>query len=296
MKPTLFTGSGVALATPFDADGIDKQRMRAQVQRQIDLGTDALIVLGTTGEPSTMTQEERDECISLCVGQVQGRVPVIAGAGANDTRVSIAYARRAQRLGADGLLVVTPYYNRPSQRGLIAHYTAIADATDLPLILYNVPSRTGTDMLPETVATLSQHPNIVALKEANGNLIQLSETINLTDGRFPIYSGNDEQVLTIMALGGKGVISVAANIIPDKMHQMATRFAEGDVAGARELQLRYMKLIRLLFIEPSPAPLKAAMQMLGLDSGRLRLPLVEVSLANQALIRSELHRLGLLSD
>lgn len=294
MKPTLFQGSGVALATPFTADTVDWVRFAAQMEFQIQNDTDALIVLGTTGEPSTMPQDERDRAVELALEVADKRVPVIVGTASNSTKTCIKLSKRAEELGAQGLLIVTPYYNRPSQQGLIQHYTAVADAVETPIVMYNVPSRTGTDMKPETVARLSEHPNIVALKEANGDLVQLTQTIGLTQGNLAIYSGNDDQVLPIMALGGLGVISVAANIIPGPMHEMAQSFLDGDIERCRRLQVNWLPLIKLLFVEPSPQPLKAAMRMMGMDSGRLRLPLADIAEKNEGLLRAELARMGLI--
>ncbi len=294
MKPTLFTGSGVALATPFTSDGVDIERLRKNVCWQIESGTDALIVLGTTGEPATMTRDEKQASVKAVLETAGGRVPVIVGVGSNDTRTTIEQARWAEGLGAQGLLVVTPYYNRPSQQGLVKHYMAVADAATLPIIAYNVPARTGVNLLPETLGKLARHERIVGLKEANGNLPQLAETINETAGNMAIYSGNDDSVTTIMAMGGAGVISVAANVIPAEMHRMAQSFLDGDVEASRNLQLKFTQLIKLLFIEPSPAPLKCAMRLMGIDSGILRLPLTDIALGNQALMEKELLRLGLL--
>lgn len=294
MKPILFRGTGVALVTPFTSDGIDEARLRRLVAMQRQAGTDAIIALGTTGEPATQTQAEKDMVIDIVVRAASGRVSVIVGVGSNDTRTSIDQARRAEALGAQGLLAVTPYYNRPNARGLIRHFTALADATGLPIILYNVPSRTGTDMKPDTLAALAKHPNIVGLKEANGSLSQMAEAMALCGGEIAFYSGNDDQTLPILSLGGAGVISVAANIVPEKMRELTHSFFGGDIQRARELQIELAALNRLLFVEPSPQPLKAAMRMMGLDSGRLRLPLSDIEPKNEALLKAELVKLGLI--
>lgn len=295
MKRILFRGSGVALATPFDAEGkLDERRFQAQIVFQLGSGTDALIVLGTTGEPSTLVLDERDRMVELALEAAEKRVPVIVGTASNSTATAVKLSKRAEELGADGLLIVTPYYNRPSQAGMIDHYLTIADAVSLPIILYNVPSRTGANLMPDTVKRLSEHENIVALKEANGDLVQLMQTIALTQDALTIYSGNDDQVLPIMALGGMGVISVAANVIPRQMHDMAMSFLQGDIQRCRALQLVWLQLIKLLFIEPNPQPLKAAMQMMGVDTGVMRLPLHEVSETTREALRKEMAHMGLI--
>ncbi len=294
MKPILFRGSGVAMATPFSEDGLDEPRLRQQIEWQIQNRTDALIVCGTTGEPSTMPQDERDQAVEIALEVSQGRVPVIVGTGSNSTKTCVNLSKRAEALGADGLLIVTPYYNRPSQMGLLEHYFAVSDAVSTPIILYNVPGRTGVNLLPETNARLAERENIVALKEANGDLVQLMQTISLVGDGLTIYSGEDTQVLPIMALGGCGVISVAANVIPHQVHDMAVSFLMGDVRRCRTLQMLWLPLIKLLFMEPNPQPLKAAMRLMGMDSGRLRPPLAAVGAELEGRIRGELERMGLL--
>ncbi len=296
MKPILFRGSGVALATPFAEDGLDEARLRERIEWQIEQRTDALIICGTTGEPSTMPQEERDRAVEIALEVSNGRVPVIVGTGSNSTRTCVKLSKRAEQLGADGLLIVTPYYNRPSQKGLAEHYLAVASEVGLPIILYNVPGRTGVNLLPETNARLAEQQNIVALKEANGDLVQLMQTISLLGEQLTIYSGEDTQVLPIMALGGAGVISVAANVIPHQMHDMAVSFLMGDVRRCRTLQMLWLPLIKLLFVEPNPQPLKAAMKLMGMDSGRLRAPLAEVGEALEARLKAELMRMGLIEN
>lgn len=294
MKPILFRGSGVALATPFTEDGLDEARLRQRIEWQIQQRTDALVICGTTGEPSTMPQDERDRAVEIALEVSAGRVPVIVGTGSNSTKTCVKLSKRAEALGADGLLIVTPYYNRPSQKGLLDHYLAVSDEVNLPIVLYNVPSRTGANLLPETNARLAERENIVALKEANGDLVQLMQTIALVGDKLAIYSGEDTQVLPIMALGGCGVISVAANVIPHQVHDMACSFLMGDVRRCRTLQLLWLPLIKLLFVEPNPQPLKAALKLMGMDSGIVRPPLAQVSDQVEARIRAELDRMGLL--
>lgn len=291
---TLFTGSGVALATPFTPEGIDYDTFGRLIDFQIDERTDALIVCGTTGEPSTMTGEEREAAIEFAVRRAQGRVPVIAGAGDNDTRRSVQRARRAQALGADGLLVVTPYYNKATQRGLVEHFETIADAVTIPMILYNVPSRTGVNILPETAERLSRHENIVGIKEANANSDHMREMARRVEGKMALYSGNDSEILSIMALGGAGVISVAANVMPRQVHDMVENFLAGEIAACRAAQFQYSALFDLLFCEVNPIPVKAALSLMGFGSSRVRLPLTELSRANRRLLEAEMHSLGLI--
>lgn len=294
MNSRLFTGSGVALVTPFDESGVNTGELKKQVERHVDAGTRAIIVCGTTGEPSTMTVDERELAISTCVECAAGRLQVIAGTGGNDTREAVRWTRRARELGVDAALVVTPYYNKCTQRGLIAHYTAIADASDMPIIAYNVPSRTGVNMLPETFARLSEHENICGMKEASGNIEQVTELARLCADDIAIYSGNDDQVLPLLALGGQGVISVSANIVPERVAKMVDMYMAGDIAGCRDIQFALNPLNKALFCEVNPIPVKTAMRLMGMDVGNLRLPLTEMEGEMLARLKAVLGEYGLI--
>lgn len=288
MNSRLFTGSGVALVTPFDDSGVNVAELKRQVERHAKAGTRAIIACGTTGEPSTMSIAERELAIRTCVEAAEGRMQIIAGTGGNNTAEAVRFTRMAREWGVDGALVVTPYYNKATQRGLIAHYTAIADATDLPIIVYNVPSRTGLNMLPETFARLAEHENICAMKEASGNIEQVTELARLCVDDIALYSGNDDQVLPLLALGGQGVISVSANIAPEKVAQMVAMYMAGDVKGCRNMQFFLNPLNKVLFCEVNPIPVKTAMKLMGMDVGPLRLPLTEMEGANLERLRSVL--------
>lgn len=292
-KRVVFTGSATAMVTPFTGDGLNLKTLDQLVDYQLDGGTDALVVCGTTGEPSTMDISEEAVVISRTVERVGGRVPVIAGAGSNDTAFAVQSVKQAKNLGADALLLVTPYYNKTSQQGLIRHFLTIADATDLPILLYNVPSRTGLNLLPATLKELARHENIVGVKEASGNIEQIAE-IACTCPELALYSGNDDQVLPLLALGGKGVISVVANLLPGKTHDMVRLWMEGDIAGSRALQFELFPLIKALFSEVNPIPVKTALCDMGFDCGPLRLPLIEMQETTHARLREEMHRMGLL--
>lgn len=292
MKQPLFTGCGVAIVTPFHGGCVDYEAFHRLVDWQIKSGTDAIIVCGTTGEAATLTHEERTELIKTCVAQVDHRVPVIAGSGSNNTAAAIRLSEEAQALGADGLLVVTPYYNKATQRGLIRHFTAVADAVELPVILYNVPSRTGVSCTAETYAALAQHPNINGVKEASGSFALIQDTLNLCPAGFSVWSGNDEDTTAVMALGGRGVISVAANIIPREMHTLTELCLRDEFAAAGALQLRMAELIRSLFCEVNPIPVKAAMEELALCGGELRLPMCGISSENRARVKAAMERFG----
>ena len=274
----VFRGSGVALITPFREDkSIDYPMLERLVERQIAGGTDALIVCGTTGEPATLSGEERADVIRCVVLACAGRIPVIAGCGSNATQQAVANAREAQKLGADALLVVTPYYNKATQSGLCEHFKCIANAVELPMLLYNVPSRTGCNLLPETIAQLAELcDNIVGVKEASGNISQIAKLAELTRGRLDLYSGNDDQVVPVMSLGGAGVISVLANLLPASVHAMTAAYLNQEAGKALELQLSLLNVARALFMEVNPIPIKAAMRMIGYDCGGLRLPLTEL--------------------
>ena len=294
VKEPIFTGSGVAIITPFKGGMVDYNTLEQLLRFQLQGGTDAIIVCGTTGESSTMSYHERMRTIEFCVNQVDGRVPVIAGSGSNSTENAVALSRDARRAGANGLLVVTPYYNKATQAGLIRHYQVIADAVDIPIILYNVPSRTGVNIQPETYAALARHPNIVGTKEANGDLGSIQRTRNLCPEDFTIWSGNDDDTVPICALGGKGVISVAANVMPREVHKMARLCLESNFPAAGRLQVELKGLIDMLFCEVNPIPVKTALAMMQMDSGELRLPLCPPTEEHIALIRKTLVHYGLL--
>ncbi len=273
MKNTVFTGAATAIITPLTESGIDYEKFAKLIEWQIAQGIDAIVVVGTTGEGATLTDLEHRQAIAFCVQQVNGRVPVIAGTGSNDTSYAIELTKHACEAGADALLLVTPYYNKATQKGLIAHFTAVADASTKPCILYNVPSRTGCNILPETCKVLAEHPNIVAIKEASGNISQIAQVAALCGEKLDIYSGNDDQIVPVMSLGGKGVISVLSNLVPKETSRMCHAFLEGNVEEARKLQLKYLPLVDALFCEVNPIPAKAAMAAMGFCENRVRLPL-----------------------
>ncbi|MBQ2955816.1 MAG: 4-hydroxy-tetrahydrodipicolinate synthase [Clostridia bacterium] len=293
MNSTLFTGSGAALVTPFADGKIDFDALGRLIDLQLTGGTDALVVCGTTGEPSTLTQAEKDAVLGFTLERADGRIPVIMGTGANCTAAAAAQSARAQKMGADGLLVVTPYYNKTTQPGLIAHFSAVADAVSIPVILYNVPSRTGVNLLPETAARLSEHKNILGIKEASGDITQCAELARLCGESMALYSGNDDQTLPMLALGAQGVISVAANIAPDRMHELTSSWFSGDAARSRALQLSLLPLIRQLFSEVNPIPVKAALEIMGVCRADVRLPLVRFSQEKWSALREEIIRLSL---
>lgn len=291
---SIFTGSCVALSTPFTEDGINYSTFEKLIEFQISEGTDALLVCGTTGEPPTMTLEERDEAIEFVVSKAAGRVPVLAGTGGNSTRDVITSSKRAEELGADGLLIVTPYYNKTTQAGLIAHYTAISESVGLPIVIYNVPGRTGLNMTPDTLYKLSKLENIVGMKEASGDIAQVVEMARLCDGSIDLYSGNDDMIVPLMSVGGKGVISVVANIAPRDTHDMVYSFLEGDIERSYKLQFKLKPLIDALFLEVNPIPVKAALNLMGFDMGKPRLPLVEMSKTNLAILKQRMKECDLL--
>lgn len=277
MKKILFEGCGTAIATPFNENGVNLEEFKRLVEDQIENNVDALIVCGTTGESATMTEEERLQTIECAVKTSNGRIPIIAGTGANNTKAVIEMNKKVEQLGVDGVLIVTPYYNKTTQEGLLAHYKVIAENTKLPIILYNVPSRTGVNIKPETCLKLSKIPNIVAIKEASGDLSQIAEIVNLCGEELSIYSGNDDQVIPILSLGGKGVISVLSNIKPKYTHDMCCNYFNGNVKEAARMQIEAIPLIKALFSEVNPIPVKAALNMVGYDFGIPRLPLIEMS-------------------
>ncbi|MDI6600813.1 MAG: 4-hydroxy-tetrahydrodipicolinate synthase [Thermoanaerobacteraceae bacterium] len=288
----VFKGSGVALVTPFTDDGVNFEVLDKLLDFHLKNSTDAIIACGTTGEASTMTDEEKNEVIEYTVKKINKRIPVIAGTGSNDTRHSVEMSVEAERLGADSLLVITPYYNKTTQKGLIEHFTKIADSVHIPIIIYNVPGRTGLNILPQTLAELKKHPNIAGVKEASGDISQIAEVARLCGEDFAIYSGNDDQVVPIMALGGLGVISVTANILPKEVHDMAVRFLEGNVKESRELQLKLNPLNKALFIEVNPIPVKTAMNLIGMNAGPLRLPLITMEPKNLETLKARLVEYG----
>ncbi|MBR7165058.1 MAG: 4-hydroxy-tetrahydrodipicolinate synthase [Clostridia bacterium] len=294
MKNTIFRGAATALVTPLNEKGIDFDSLAKLIEFQIDGGISALVITGTTGESSTLTDEEHKAAISFAVKQSAGRVPVIAGTGSNDTDYAIALSKFACEAGVDGLLVVTPYYNKATQNGLIAHFTAIADAVTKPVILYNVPSRTGCNIKPETMAKLADHPRIVGIKEASGDLSQIATLAALCGDKIDIYSGNDDQILPVLSLGGAGVISVLSNLLPGETDAICQKFFAGDNEGAKELQLRYLNLVHLLFCEVNPIPAKAAMSAMGYGENYLRLPLTPMEKENEAKLLAEMKKHNLL--
>ena len=294
MKTPLFTGSGVAIVTPFNHETVDLEALRKLLDFQLENGTDAVIVCGTTGEAATMSYAERMRTIECCVEHVNGRVPVIAGTGSNSTETARAQSRDAAQAGVDGVLVVTPYYNKASQEGLVRHYTAVADASPVPVIAYDVPSRTGVAIAPETYARLAQHPNINGVKEAAGNPGALQRTRDLCPEDFFIWSGNDDETATMCMLGGKGVISVVANVFPAAMHRLTTLCLSGDYAAAGRLQLELKELCDAMFCEVNPIPVKTALNLMCYHAGQLRLPLCEPSDGNLDRIRRTLEQYGLL--
>lgn len=283
---SLFRGSAVALVTPFNGDGsVNFEELERLIEFQIENKTDALVICGTTSEASTMTDEEQVETIKFSVEKANGRVPVIAGAGSNDTRHGINLAKMCEDVGADGLLEVTPYYNKTSQRGLYEHYKVIAEAVNIPIILYDVPGRTSMSIAPQTVKELAEIDNIVGLKDASGNLSYAAEVRNLVGEDFDVYSGNDDVVVPLMSIGGAGVISVLANIYPRLVHDMCQNFFDGNIKEAGKIQVNNKKLIDALFVEPNPIPIKAAMNMMGYNVGGLRLPLYEAADSTKELLK-----------
>lgn len=290
MRKSLFYGCGTALVTPFRGGRVDYDALENLIDWQLDSDIDALVILGTTGEPNTVTDAERPAIIECALNRVSGRVPVIVGAGSNDTRTAIRHAIEAQTLGADALLIVTPYYNKASRSGLIAHYEAISEKVELPVIMYNVPARTGMNLDPDTVAELARNANLCAVKEASGNLRQLMDLCAACGEGIALYCGNDDQVIPAMALGARGVISVASNVIPRQMHDMAASWLHGDAGRALDLQVEWLPLIRALFSEVNPIPVKAALHMMGLIENTLRLPLTPLDDGKAEALRREMKR------
>lgn len=293
MKQTIFTGAATAIVTPLNKDGVDFEAFGKLIDWQIAEGIDAIVVAGTTGEGSTLTDEEHKAVIKYCVDKVAGRVPVIAGTGSNDIAYAISLTEYACEVGADAMLLVTPYYNKATQNGLIKSFTAIADASTKPCILYNVPSRTGCNLKPETCAELAKHPNIVAIKEASGDISQVAAISRLCSDNLDIYSGNDDQIVPVMSLGGKGVISVLSNLLPKETSKMCHDYLNGDCKSALDAQLKYLPLIDTLFCEVNPIPVKAAMSAMGYCEDYLRLPLTCMEDANRQKLLANMKQAGI---
>ncbi len=292
----VFTGAGVALVTPFNQDGtINYERFADLIEFQITNGTDAIVVCGTTGEASTMTHEEHLDAIEFCVKKTAGRVPVVAGTGSNNTKTAIYLSVEAQKRGVDGLLVVSPYYNKATQRGLYEHFKAIADSVTIPVLLYNIQGRTGVNIAPETIVKLWKDvENIVGVKEASGNISQVAKILQLSDGKMDVYSGNDDQIVPILSLGGKGVISVLSNVAPAQTHRMCQLYFDGNVQESAKEQLRAIPLCDALFCEVNPIPVKAALNMMGMEAGPLHLPLTEMEDAHKEVLRQAMTEYGIL--
>ena len=297
LKKRIFKGVATAIVTPFNQDGsINYGSFKNLIEFQINSGVDAIVVCGTTGEASTLSYTEHLNTISFCCEQVNGRVPVIAGSGSNDTEHAVSQSKKCCEIGVDGLLVVTPYYNKTSQEGLTKHYFKIADAVDAPIILYNVPSRTGMNILPATYKRLSEHQNIVATKEASGNITQIAKIFELCDNNLYVYSGNDDQILPILSLGGQGVISVASNILPKEIREICRSYFAKDTERSASLQVKFMSIIEALFCEVNPMPVKYALNLMKFDVGDCRLPLTSISKESVSLILKELKKHHLISD
>ena len=292
----LFKGAGVALITPFNEDlTVNYDMLGTLIERQIEGKTDAIIVCGTTGEPATMTEEEKLSVIKYTVEKVAGRIAVVAGTGGNSTQVVVDFSKKVQALGVDGLLVVTPFYNKATQNGLYVHYTEVSKAVSLPIIMYNVPSRTGCNILPETAVRLARDcENIVGIKEASGDISQVMKLAKLSKGILDIYSGNDDQIIPILSLGGVGVISVLSNVAPKETHDIVMEYLEGDRERALDIQLRYIDLINALFCEVNPIPVKGAMNIMGYNVGKLRLPLTELEESHKEYVKASLGEVGLI--
>ena len=292
---SIFTGAGVAIVTPMKENGeVNFEKLGEILEEQIAGQTDAIIICGTTGESSTLTHEEHLDAIKYTIDKVNKRIPVIAGTGSNCTQTAIYLSQEAEKYGADGLLLVTPYYNKATQKGLIEHYTAIANSVKLPIILYNVASRTGCNIEPKTAAYLAEHvENIVAIKEASGNISQVAEIAALTQGKMDIYSGNDDQIVPILSLGGKGVISVLSNVAPQYTHDIVAKFMEGKVEGSRDMQLKALPLIHALFCEVNPIPVKTALNLMGKEVGPLRMPMTEMEEAHQEVLKKAMKDFGI---
>ena len=292
----IFTGAGVALITPMNEDGsVNYEKLRELLEFHVANKTDAIIICGTTGEASTLSDEEHLECIRFACEVINKRIPVIAGTGSNCTQSAIELSKEAEKSGVDGLLLVTPYYNKATQNGLKAHYKAIAKEVNVPIILYNVPSRTGPRLAPQTVVDLCHEvPNIVGVKDATGDISEVAELMSLAKGTVDVYSGNDDQIVPVLSLGGKGVISVLSNILPKETHDMVASYLEGDMAKSCEMQLKYFDLVKALFCEVNPIPVKKALNLMGMEVGSLRLPLTEMEDANAKRLEEEMRKAGVI--
>lgn len=292
----IFTGAGVALITPMNDDGsVNYEKLRELLEFHVANKTDAIIICGTTGEASTLSDEEHLECIRFACEVINKRIPVIAGTGSNCTQSAIELSKEAEKSGVDGLLLVTPYYNKATQNGLKAHYKAIAKEVNVPIILYNVPSRTGTRLAPQTVVDLCHEvPNIVGVKDATGDISEVAELMSLAKGTVDVYSGNDDQIVPVLSLGGKGVISVLSNILPKETHDMVASYLDGDVVKSCEMQLKYFDLVKALFCEVNPIPIKKALNLMGMEVGSLRLPLTEMEDANAKRLEEEMRKAGVI--
>lgn len=292
----IFEGAGVAIVTPMKANGeVNFDKLGELIDFQIDNHTDSIIICGTTGEASTMTHEEHLECIRYTVDRVKKRIPVIAGTGSNCTETAVYLSKEARDYGADAVLVVSPYYNKATQKGLIAHFTEIAKSIDIPVVLYNIPGRTGCNILPETAAFLSRNvDNIVAMKDATGNIGQVAQTMLLCEDRLDLYSGNDDQIVPLLSLGGKGVISVLSNVAPKETHDIVAEYLKGNTKESLRLQLKYLPLINALFSEVNPIPVKKALNLMGMEVGGLRLPLTEMEEAHAEVLANEMKKVGLI--
>ena len=292
----IFDGAGVALVTPFKANGdVNYDKLEEILEEQIAGGTDAIVICGTTGEASTMSPEEHLSVIKYGCEVVKGRIPVVAGTGSNCTREAVYMSQKAEEVGADGVLLVTPYYNKATQNGLIAHFTTIAESIKIPALLYHIPGRTGVTMKPETIVSLCKNvPNIVGVKEASGNFSSIATMMNMADGCIDVYSGNDDQIVPLLSMGGKGVISVLSNVAPKQTHDICQKFFDGDVKGSLQMQLDAIPLISALFSEVNPIPVKAAMNMMGKEVGPLRLPLTEMEDAHKEVLKQAMKSYGIL--
>ena len=291
---SIFEGSGVAIVTPFNDNGVDYTKLKELLEWHIQEGTDAIVICGTTGEATTMTDSEKKETIKFTVDVVNKRIPVIAGTGSNNTSTAIEMSKYAESVGVDALLVITPYYNKTNSRGLFKHFEAINNSVKTPIILYNVPGRTGMNVTPNDLLELSSLSNIVAIKEASGNISQVAKIKALLKDKIDIYSGNDDQIVPILSLGGKGVISVLANVIPNKVHEMVKSYLEGNVSDSLNLQLEYLNLCNALFIETNPIPVKVALNMMGKNVGPLRLPLYDMDAKNEKILENTLKSYNLI--
>lgn len=292
----IFKGAGVALITPMKEDlTVDYDKLEQLVNFHVENGTDAIIICGTTGEAATLSHEEHLETIRACVEFTKKRIPVIAGTGSNCTKTAVYLSTEAQKYGADGLLVVSPYYNKATQDGLVGHFTEVAKSVDLPILLYNVPSRTGCNILPETIAKLVKNvDNIVGVKEASGNISQVAKVVEYTDGAIDLYSGNDDQIVPVLSLGGVGVISVLSNVAPKETHDIVAKYLEGDTKGSLALQMKYLSLIDALFSEVNPIPVKKALNLMGMQVGTLRMPLTEMSAGKASVLEAEMKKVGII--